>query len=111
MYGEGKTERKDVTIKNFERWLDWAAEKDLGLDFNASFFTHSMMKDNLSLTSPDKAVRDYWIEAGIGAREISLEFGKRLGIKSYNNIWIPDGLKDIPADRFAYRQRLIEKSG
>lgn len=108
MYAEGNNERNKVEFKDFSRWVDWAKEKGYGLDFNASFFTHNMMDGNMSITSLKKEVRDYWIEAGKGAREISYQMGKALGQKCINNIWIPDGMKDIPADRFYFRNLLID---
>ena len=105
---ESRKERNEVCFEDFKKWADWAKENHYGVDFNASFFTNDMVKNGFTLASPDKKVRDYWIRAGIGAREISNEFGKMLGTPCINNIWIPDGLKDIPADRFAYRQWLQE---
>lgn len=102
------TPRNELTVDDFDKWIEWAKEKDYGLDFNVSFFTHPMMVDGFSLASRKKEVRDYWVKAGIGGREISYEIGKRLGTPCYNNIWIPDGLKDIPANRLAYRKNLIE---
>lgn len=108
IYAEKKRPRNEVTIDDFTNWVDWAKEKGYGLDFNASFFTHPMMDNGFSLASLKKEVRDYWIEAGIGSREISLAMGKALGQKCYNNIWIPDGLKDLPANRFRYRELLID---
>lgn len=101
-----KTARNEVCFEDFEKWALWAKKNQYGVDFNASFFTYEMMKNGFSLASPDKEVRDYWVKAGIGAREISNEFGKMLGTPCINNIWIPDGLKDIPANRFAYRNFL-----
>lgn len=108
MYAESetKTARNALKFEDFEKWAVWAKKNNYGVDFNASFFTHEMMRNGFSLASPEKEVRDYWIKAGIGAREISNEFGKYLGTCCVNNIWIPDGLKDIPADRFKYRQWL-----
>lgn len=108
MYAEGKNQRNKVEFKDFSKWVEWAKEKGYGLDFNASFFTHPMMDGNLSLASLKKEVRDYWIEAGKGAREISYQIGKALGQKCINNIWIPDGMKDIPADRFLFRSLLTD---
>lgn len=110
MYAESpvKTERNALKFADFEKWAVWAKENGYGVDFNASFFTHPMMKNGFSLASPEKEVRDYWIKAGIGAREISNEFGKYLGTPCINNIWIPDGLKDIPANRFKYREWLTD---
>ena len=110
IYAEPKkpTPRNELTVDDFSNWIEWAKEKDYGLDFNVSFFTHPMMVDGFSLSSRRKDVRDYWVKAGISGREISNEMGKILGTPCYNNIWIPDGLKDIPANRLVYRQNLIE---
>jgi len=110
MYAEPKvkTARNELCFEDFENWAIWARENNYGVDFNASFFTHEMMRNDFSLASPDKTIRDYWIKAGIGAREISAEFGKMLGTPCIHNIWVPDGLKDIPANRLAYRYRLMD---
>ena len=108
VYAERRNPRNDLNIDDFKNWTDWAAPKGLGLDFNASFFAHPMMKDGMSLASPDKTVRDFWIKAGRDAREISAAMGKLTGQKCYHNIWIPDGLKDIPANRFKYREYLTD---
>jgi L-rhamnose isomerase len=110
IYAEPKkpTPRNELTADDFNGWIEWAKEKDYGLDFNVSFFTHPMMVDGFSLASRRKDVRDYWVKAGVGGREISYEIGKRLGTPCYHNIWVPDGLKDIPANRLVYRQNLIE---
>ncbi len=102
------TPRNELTAADFAGWLDWAAERQYGLDFNASFFTHPMMIDGFSLASRRKDVRDYWIRAARGARAISAAFGRRLGSPCVHNIWIPDGLKDIPANRRVYRELLLD---
>ena len=107
-YGEFGKDRKDVTVEDFSRWIDWAKEKGYGLDFNGSYFAHPMMNNGFSYASLDKTTRDYWIETAKGTREISYEIGKRLGQVCYNNLWIPDGLKDTPANRFRYRDVLEE---
>lgn len=108
IYAEPKTPtpRNKLTAEDFRGWIDWAKANGYGLDFNASFFTHPMMIDGFSLSSRQKEVRDYWIEAGKGARAISAEIGKELGTPCYNNLWIPDGLKDTPANRLLYRKNL-----
>ncbi|MDR1892313.1 MAG: L-rhamnose isomerase [Oscillospiraceae bacterium] len=100
------TPRNEVAPEDFRKWIDWAKQNDLGLDFNASFFAHPMMVEGFSLSSRRKDVRDYWIKAGKGAREIAAAIGKELGVSSWNDIWIPDGLKDIPANRLLYREYL-----
>jgi len=101
-------DRKDVNVEQFKEWVDYAKERGLGLDFNPTIFSSPMLRDGLSLSSPDKDVRDYWIEHCINSLKITEYFGRELGQKSLCNIWIPDGLKDVPADRMGPRKRLKE---
>jgi len=110
MYAEPvrPTPRNELTADDFSGWLAWAKGRGYGLDFNASFFTHPMMIDGFSLASRRRDVRDYWIKAGKSARAISAAFGRELGTPCVNNIWIPDGLKDIPANRRLYRENLLD---
>lgn len=109
MYAEHHHPRNDLTIEDFREWIDWAKKKGYGVDFNVSFFTHPMMKDGMSVACLDPEVRAYWIKAGIDGRKISAAIGKELGQVCYNNLWFPDGLKDIPANRKKYRE-LLEDS-
>ena len=107
IYQTGKiVERKDVGPEQFKEWVNYAKERGLGLDYNPTIFSHPMLVDGMSLSSPDKKVRDYWIEHCINGLKITEMFGKELGQKSLMNIWIPDGLKDVPADRLGPRERL-----
>ena len=111
MYAEfsgEKVDRDRIDISHFSKWLDWAKKQKCGLDFNPTIFSHEMFKDNMSLTHPDKDVRRFWIEHCKRTREIGAEFGKQLGVPCVNNIWAADGMKDTPADRMAYRKRLME---
>ncbi len=101
-------DRRDITPLQFEPWIKYAKERGLGLDFNPTIFSSPMLKDGLSLSSPEKDVRDYWIKHCQNAIKVTEEFGKTLGQKSLCNIWIPDGLKDTPADRMGPRKRLLE---
>lgn len=103
---EEKVDRNKLEPKHFQAWVDFAKENDLGLDFNPTFFSHAMVKDNMTLSHPDKAVRDFWIEHGKACRTIADYFGKTLGITALNNVWIPDGTKDVPGDRLSPRARL-----
>jgi L-rhamnose isomerase len=98
--------RDEIEYRHFAPWVDWARDQGLGLDFNPTFFAHQKADDNLTLSHPDKAIRDFWIEHGRRCRDIAAEFGQRLGSACVNNIWIPDGYKDIPVDRMAARERL-----
>ena len=100
-----KIERDKIQPKHFEKWVKYAKERNMGIDFNPTFFAHPMVKDNLTLSSPDETVRKYWIEHGKRCVEISQYFAEQTGIPCVMNIWIPDGYKDIPADRYAPRAR------
>ena len=107
IYQTGKiVERKDVGPEQFKKWVDFAKKRGLGLDYNPTIFSHEMLVDGMSLSSPRKDVRDYWIKHCINGLKITEMFGKELGQKSLMNIWIPDGLKDVPADRLGPRERL-----
>lgn len=103
-----KVDLNEIEPKHFTAWVDWAKSQGLGLDFNPTFFSHPMYKDGFTLASPDKEVRDFWIEHGKRTRKIAEYFGKELGQTSINNFWIPDGFKDNPVDTLAPRQRLME---
>ncbi len=98
-------DRDKISPKQFEKWVAFAKERGMGLDFNPTFFSHPMVKDNLTLSSPDETVRRFWIEHGKRCIEISEYFANETGVPCVMNIWIPDGYKDIPADRLGPRAR------
>ena len=99
-------DRDALEYKHFESWVDWAKENGLGLDFNPTFFAHPKADDNLTLSHPDRGIRDFWIHHGQICREIAARMGRELGSPCVNNIWVPDGYKDNPVDRMAARGRL-----
>lgn len=99
-------DRDQIEFRHFAAWVDWARDRGLGLDFNPTFFAHAKADDNLTLSHPDAGIRDFWIEHGARSREIAAEIGAALGSQCVNNIWVPDGSKDIPVDRMAARERL-----
>lgn len=103
-----KIERSEYTADLFSEWMDWAKERGMGLDFNPTYFSHPMVKDGFTLASPDKAVRDYWIEHGKRCREIGEAFYKTLGKECVINYWMPDGYKDNPIDMAGPRARMVE---
>lgn len=104
---KGKVDRDAYTYKYFAPWVDFAKRIGLdGIDFNPTFFAHPRMKDGLSLSSPDEGTRRFWVEHGKRSLEIAAELGKAFGKPSLVNIWIPDGYKDVPADRLGPRLRL-----
>ncbi|MFN3846425.1 MAG: L-rhamnose isomerase [Paracoccaceae bacterium] len=98
--------RDAIEYRHFAPWVDWAKDQGLGLDFNPTFFAHPKADDNLTLSHPDQGIRDFWIEHGRRCREIAAQMGAALGKPVVNNIWVPDGSKDIPVDRMAARRRL-----
>ena len=104
-YALGKNDRDKITPADFEGWLSFAKERNIGIDFNPTFFSHPMVKNNLTLSSPDETVRKFWVEHGKRCIEISQYFAEQTGIPCVMNIWIPDGCKDIPADRLGPRKR------
>jgi L-rhamnose isomerase len=99
-------DRDAIEYHHFAPWVDWAKEQKIGLDFNPTFFAHAKADDNLTLSHPDKGIRDFWIEHGKRCREIAARMGAELQSPAVNNIWVPDGYKDIPIDRMAARARL-----
>ncbi len=104
--GGKKVERNALTTAQFQSWIDWCKARGLGMDFNPSFFSHPLANDGFTLTSTDAGVRKFWIEHGIACRKIGADIGKQLGTACVTNVWIPDGYKDIPADRKSPRERL-----
>ena len=103
---KGKVDRDEYTYNHFEPWVKWAKENGLdGVDFNPTFFAHPMMKDGLSLSSPDEETRQFWVRHGKACLKIAAEMGKAMNSPCLVNIWIPDGYKDIPADRLSPRAR------
>jgi len=107
IFGEGEwVDRDKIEYKHFIPWVEFAREHGFGIDFNPTVFSHPMMKNGLSLSSPDEKVRKFWIDHCIACRRIAQKIGEALNDKVLNDIWIPDGLKDVPADRIGPRMLL-----
>ncbi len=105
-FGGKKVDRNQITVAHFQSWIDWAKKNGLGLDFNPTCFAHPKAANGFTLTHPDKAIRQFWIEHAIACRKIGAEMGRQLGTPTVTNIWIPDGMKDLPVDRKGPRERL-----
>lgn len=101
-----RPDRDQIEYRHFTPWVDWAKDKGLGLDFNPTFFAHPKADDNLTLSHPDAGIRAFWVDHGRRSRAIAAKIGAELGSACVNNIWVPDGYKDIPVDRMAARERL-----
>jgi L-rhamnose isomerase len=106
--GTARVDRDALGPEHFENWMGWAKSLEIGLDFNQTYFAHPRVDHGMTLTHPDAAVRRFWIEHGIRCREIGAAFGHALGTPCLTNLWIPDGMKDTPADRRGPRERLAE---
>jgi L-rhamnose isomerase len=106
--GGKKVDRDRLRPEHFSVWVEWAKAGKHGLDFNPSYFSHPKAANGMTLASYDPGIRKFWIEHGIVCRKIGEYFGRELGTPCVTNIWIPDGLKDTPADRKTPRLLLKE---
>jgi L-rhamnose isomerase len=99
-------DRDQIEVKHFQSWIDWCKEQGIGMDFNASCFSHPRAADGFTLASKNEENRKFWVEHVKRCRAISAEAGKQLGSPCVHNTWIPDGSKDVPIDRNGYRAQL-----
>jgi L-rhamnose isomerase len=99
-------DRDKIEYRHFAPWVEFAEKNGFGIDFNPTCFSHPMVKDGLTLSSPDEKTRRFWIEHCKASRRIANEAGAALKDKVLHNVWIPDGFKDIPSDRLGPRLRL-----
>ena len=105
IFGDGeRADRDALEPKHFAKWVKFAKERGMGLDFNPTFFSHPKASE-YTLTSPDEEIRQFWIRHGQACVRISEYFAEETGIPCVMNVWIPDGFKDIPADRLGPRMR------
>jgi L-rhamnose isomerase len=112
IYGDFRGEQVDrdqIEVRHFQGWIDWARELGIGLDFNPTCFSHPYAEDGYTLASKDEKRRRFWVEHVRRTRRIASDMGRQLGTAAGNNIWVPDGSKDIPVDRGAHRA-LLKKS-
>ncbi|MCC5929880.1 MAG: L-rhamnose isomerase [Cyclobacteriaceae bacterium] len=108
-YGDfsgSKADRDAIDVSHFRSWADWAGELKMSLDFNSTLFSHPLAASGFTLSSKDKKIRKFWIEHVKRCREISEYLGKTQGNTCIHNLWIADGAKDIPVDRFGHRKLL-----
>lgn len=105
--GGKRVERDALEPSHFAGWIDWARELGIALDFNPTFFAHRLASGGMTLSHADAAVRAFWVRHARACRRIGASFGRALGSACVTNVWIPDGMKDSPADRRAPRDRLL----
>ncbi len=102
-----RADRDALRPEHFAKWVEFAKERGMGIDFNPTFFSHPKAK-GLTLSSPDEEIRSFWVRHGIACLKISEYFAKETGVPCVMNVWIPDGYKDIPADRIGPRARFMK---
>ena len=105
-YDGEKVSRDKLEPKHFDGWIRFAKERGLGIDINPTLFSHPFAADGLTLSHPDETIRRFWIDHCKAIRKIGAYIGEQLGSTCLNNVWIPDGYKETPADRTGPRQRL-----
>ena len=101
-----KVDRDQIEVQHFQSWIDWAKKHETGIDFNPTCFSHPLAEDGFTLSNKNETTRRFWIEHVKRTRRIAAEMGHQLGSPSVNNIWIPDGSKDLPVDRNTHRALL-----
>ena len=104
-FGGEKVDRNEVELKHFQGWIDWAKANNLKLDFNSTSFSHPK-SGNLTLSNPDKGIRDFWIDHTQRCRAIADEMGRQLDDKCIMNLWVHDGQKEMTVNRMLYRSIL-----
>lgn len=106
-YGENYEtgiDRDEYGPRHFTGWVEWAKKNKVGLDMNATTFSHKYAADGLTISNPDEKIRAFWVRHMQAVREIAEYIGKELGQVCVYNTWVQDGMKDIPANRMKYRQ-------
>lgn len=112
IYGDFRNEKVDrdqIEVKHFQSWIDWAKQHEMGLDFNPTCFSHPYADEGFTLSSKNEKYRKFWVEHVKRCRKIAAEMGRQLNNPVVNNIWIPDGSKDTPVDRYTHRT-ILKKS-
>lgn len=104
--GDQHVDRDALEPQHFSRWLDWAKQEKIGLDFNPTYFAHPLASSGYTLSHADDAIQNFWIRHGQASRRIAQHFTQELKSPAVNNHWVPDGAKDEPRDRFGFRTRL-----
>ncbi len=107
-FGGEKVDRDAIEVSHFSSWIDWAKARGIGLDFNATLFSHPLAGDGYTLSHRDSRIRAFWIEHTKRARLVAAAMGRAQGSPCVHNLWIADGAKDSPVDKAGYRGRLLE---
>ena len=102
-----KVDRDECSVEHFQSWIDWGLENNTKLDFNSTSFSHPK-SGNLTLSNPDKSIRQFWIEHTKRCRDIADAMGKAQGDPCIMNVWVHDGCKDVSVNHALYRRLLKE---
>ena len=102
-----KVDRDECGVEHFQSWIDWGLENNTKLDFNSTSFSHPK-SGNLTLSNPDKSIRQFWIEHTKRCRDIADAMGKAQGDPCIMNVWVHDGCKDASVNHALYRRLLKE---
>ncbi len=108
-FGGAFVDRDAIEPRHFSGWASWAKERGVNLDFNCTCFSHPKANDGFTLSSKDPAIRGFWVEHVKRARDVSAYLGREQGDSCIHNVWLPDGTKDFPVDRYGMR-RVLEKT-
>ena len=106
-FGNKFVDRDEVGVEHFQGWMQWAKERNMSFDFNSTSFSHPK-SGYLTLSNPDKSIRDFWIEHTKRCRRIADAMGKYQNDPCIMNIWVHDGSKDLTVEKLRYRQILKE---
>ncbi|MGD2245692.1 MAG: L-rhamnose isomerase [Candidatus Aminicenantes bacterium] len=107
-FGDKPVDRNEIEPEHYLSWIDWAKKRNIKLDFNATCFSHPRADSGFTLSSKDKKTREFWIEHVKRCRAISVHMGQSQESPCIHNLWIPDGTKDSPVDRWTHRALLKE---
>jgi L-rhamnose isomerase len=106
-FGGTVVERDAIGPEHFQSWVTWAHDRAIGLDFNATCFSHPMARSGFTLASLEPDVRQFWVDHVRRCREIAASMGRALATPCVQNLWIPDGSKDLTVNRWRHRELLI----
>lgn len=106
--GEKHVDRDKLEPQHFDNWIKWAKEEGVGLDYNHTLFSHPKSESGFTLSSLDEDIRKFWVRHCVAGRQIADYIGQQMQDHVMNNLWIPDGFKDIPIDRYTPRKLLKE---
>ncbi|MFW6101158.1 MAG: L-rhamnose isomerase [Bacteroidota bacterium] len=107
-FGGKLVDRDQIDVEHFQGWIDWAKDRGIGLDFNCTCFSHPKADGGFTISSKNEDIRKFWIQHIKKCRKIAAAMGEQTGIPSVHNIWVPDGSKDVPVDRYTHRKLLKE---